>query len=340
MESALYGPDGFYVRSADGPGGHFRTSVHASPLFADAVLRLIERIDATLGRPARFDIVDVGAGRGELLTELRSRLDERFRCIAVELAPSPDGLDCGIVWRRDVPDGIVGLLLATEWLDNVPLDVVELDENCNLRRVLVDPATGAETLGDGLDADETQWLARWWPGPIGDAAKVAEHGSVVEDHAARGDLPIGERAEIGWVRDRAWADVLSRIRRGAALAVDYGHLRDERPMFGTLTGFRGGRQLPAVPDGSRDVTAHVAMDALAAAGGRPYQLVHQRTALRALGISGGRPPLEQARTDPLGYVRALSTAAAAAELLEPAGLGGHWWLLHGIGIEVRGIIET
>jgi SAM-dependent MidA family methyltransferase len=136
-----------------------------------------------------------------------------------------------------------------------------------------------------------------------------------------------------------WADAVSRVRRGAALAVDYGHLRDERPPFGTLTGFLGGRQVPPVPDGSRDVTAHVAMDAVAAAAGAPYRLVRQRTALRALGIDGGRPPLDQAHTDPMGYLRALSAAGAAAELIDPAGLGGHWWLLHGVGIDPRGIIE-
>jgi SAM-dependent MidA family methyltransferase len=339
-------------------------------LFANAVLQLIERVDAALGRPARFDVVDVGAGRGELLTLIRSHLDERFRCTAVELAPPPDGLDGGIVWRRDVPDGIVGLLLATEWLDNVPLNVVELDENGRLRRLLVDPATGAETPGGGLDADETQWLARWWPGAVGDAAKCERDaarrteqdcdaansrrrgdgtgttrsdgpasGERASGERASGERASGERAEIGWPRDRAWADAVSRIRRGAALAVDYGHLRDERPVFGTLTGFVGGRQVPAVPDGSRDVTAHVAMDALAAAAGTPYRLVSQRTALRALGIDGTRPPLDQARTDPMGYVRALSAASAAGELLEPAGLGGHWWLLNGVGIEPRGIID-
>jgi SAM-dependent MidA family methyltransferase len=303
--------------------------VHSSPLFADALLRLIERVDAALGRPARFDVVDVGAGRGELLTAIRCRLDERFRCTAVELAARPDGLDSGIGWRRDVPDAVVGLLLATEWLDNIPLDAAELDENGHLRRVLVDPATGTETLGGELDARDTRWLTRWWPGAVGDAA----------NDARRTTEPGGERAEIGWPRDRAWANAVSRIRRGAALAVDYGHLRNERPVFGTLTGFLGGRQLPAVPDGSRDVTAHVAMDAVAAAAGSPYLLVSQRTALRALGIDGARPSLDRARTDPAGYVRALSAASAAAELLDPAGLGGHWWLLHGIGIEPRGIID-
>ena len=357
MESALYGPDGFYVCSPNGPAGHFRTSVHASPLFAGALLGLIERVDAALGHPDPFDVVDVGAGRGELLSAVRARaaceFSERLRLTAVELAPRPGGLDHGIAWRRDVPDGIVGLLLATEWLDNVPLDVAELGDH-GLRRVLVDPATGVETLRDGLDAADIQWLARWWPGSIGDAAKG--HGQCAETGAARGGsqpraagtVPAsnpsdgavpGERAEIGWPRDRAWAGAVSRVRRGAALTVDYGHLRDERPVFGTLTGFLGGRQVPPVPDGRRDVTAHVAMDSVATAGGTPYVLIQQRTALKALGVDGARPPLARAGTDPAGYLRALSVAGASAELLDPAGLGGHWWLLHGIGIDPRGIID-
>jgi SAM-dependent MidA family methyltransferase len=326
MASALYGPDGFFVRAPDGPAGHFRTSVHASPLFAGALLRLIERVDAALGRPDPFDVVDVGAGRGELLTTLcrlvvadkatpRSRvrrrpLGERIRFTAVEVAPRPRGLDEGIRWRRAVPDGIVGVLVATEWLDNVPLDAAEVDRDGWFRRVLVDPATGVETLGGVVHAADAFWLARWWPGRA----------------------EPGERAEIGWPRDVAWADAVSSVRRGCALAVDYGHVRDRRPALGTLTGYRGGRQVAPVPDGTCDVTAHVAMDAVAEAAGTPYALATQRDALRALGVDGARPPLDRARTDPAGYVRALAGAGAAAELTDPAGLGGHWWLLHTIGI--------
>jgi SAM-dependent MidA family methyltransferase len=333
MTSALYGPDGFFVRAPDGPAGHFRTSVHASPLFAGALLHLIERVDAALDRPDPFDLVDVGAGRGELLSALRTllfvvrdeadkgdypetttprsrRLGERIRFTAVEVTPRPRELDGGIRWRRAVPDGIVGVLLATEWLDNVPLDVAEVDGGGRIRRVLVDPATGVETLGGSVHAADMFWLARWWPGRA----------------------EPGERAEIGWPRDVAWADAVSSVRRGCALAVDYGHIRDRRPDLGTLAGFRDGRQVAPVPDGSCDVTAHVAMDAVAEAAGTPYALVTQRDALRALGVDGGRPPLELARTDPAGYLRALAGAGAAAELTDPAGLGGHWWLLHTIGI--------
>jgi SAM-dependent MidA family methyltransferase len=187
----------------------------------------------------------------------------------------------------------------------VPLDVADLDDAGRMRKVLVDPATGAETLGQRIDPADEFWLRRWWPEP--------------------------GRVEIGWPRDTAWADAVHRVRRGCALAVDYGHVRAERPRFGTLTGFRGGRQVPPVPDGSCDVTAHVAMDAAAAAAGTAYRLIGQREALRALGVDGARPPLDLARTDPAAYLRALSAAGAAAELTEPAGLGGHWWLLHLIG---------
>jgi SAM-dependent MidA family methyltransferase len=314
MQTALYGGGGFFVREHEGPAEHFRTSVHASPLFAGALARLVERVDAALGRPRVFDLVDVGAGRGELITALLASLPTalagRIRATAVEVAPRPAGLDPAVRWRRDVPAEITGLLLATEWLDNVPLDIVETDEHGRLRKVLVDRATGTETLGAGADPADRFWTSRWWPGP--------------------------GRIEIGWPRDTAWADAVGSVRRGAALCVDYGHLKADRPVLGTLTGFRQGRQVIPVPDGGCDVTAHVAMDSVAAAPGVPYRMVRQREALRALGVDGSRPPLELARTDPAGYLRALGTAGAAAELTDPNGLGSHWWLCHTIGLTDRG----
>jgi len=320
MAEALYGAEGFFVAPDAGPAGHFRTSVHASPLFAAAILRLISRIDEALGHPDPFDVVDVGAGRGELLSAVRvlahgrepGSLRDRLRWTGVEVAPRPAGLPADIAWRRDIPDGIVGLLLATEWLDNVPLELAEVDEAGQVRRVLVDPKSGAESLGGPVDAADAYWLARWWP-------------------ALR---ETGDRAEVGWPRDVAWAAAVAAVRRGCALAVDYGHLRAERPAFGTLTGFRDGRQVTAVPDGSCDVTAHVAIDSVAAAGGNAYEISTQRAALRALGVDGGRPPRELASTDPAAYLRALSAAGAAAELTDPTGLGGHWWLLHGVGVDL------
>jgi SAM-dependent MidA family methyltransferase len=320
MTSALYGDHGFFTRATEGPADHFRTSVHASPLFAGALLRLIHQVDAALDHPGTLDVVDIGAGRGELLAALRALLDvddlgKRVHFTGVEMAARPLGLPEDIDWRRDVPP-VTGLLLATEWLDNVPLDVAEVDPGGRIRRVLVDPGSGAETLGPDVDPADRFWLARWWP-------------------AAR----PGDRVELGWPRDLAWAEAVSTVRRGAALAVDYGHLASARPALGTLTGYRAGRQVVPVPDGSTDVTAHVAVDSAAAAAGTPYRIISQRDALRGLGIDGGRPPLDLARTDPAAYLRALSSAGAAAELTDPAGLGGHWWLLHEVGIDLRGTMH-
>lgn len=126
------------------------------------------------------------------------------------------------------------------------------------------------------------------------------------------------------------------------MAVDYGHLRDDRPVDGTLTGYRGGRQVPPVLDGTTDVTAHVAMDSVASAGAAvarcAYSLVSQAEALRALGADGARPPLSLAGTDPAGYVRALAAASAVAELTDPAGLGGHLWLRQPVGIPLAAAV--
>ncbi|MDO0926441.1 SAM-dependent methyltransferase [Streptomyces sp. TG1A-8] len=319
-EEALYGPGGFY-RRPEGPAGHFRTSVHASGLFAGAVARLLCRVDEALGRPRALDFVDLGAGRGELVTGVLAALPAdvaaRTRGHAVEIAARPAGLDGRITWRGDLPEAVTGLLFANEWLDNVPVDVAEVDAAGVPRRVLV-AADGSERLGEPVSGAEADWLARWWPLP-------AEEGL---------------RAEIGLPRDLAWASAVGRVVRGLAVAVDYAHTADARPPFGTLTGFREGRETAPVPDGSCDITAHVALDACAAActtseaGERlpTARLLTQRTALHALGLTGARPPLALAAADPAAYVRALAGAGEAAELTAPGGLGDFGWLLRPVGV--------
>ncbi|MGC4804106.1 SAM-dependent methyltransferase [Micromonospora sp. DT233] len=355
MQRALYGPEGFFV-SGSGPADHFRTSVHAAPAFASALYRLVCRLNRALGFPARFDVVDVGAGRGELLRALAALagpegdhegsprhggspqappLARRLRLTAVELAPRPVDLPAEIAWVDAVPPGVTGLLLGTEWLDNVPLDVAVPDRD-GWRYLLVDPATGAETVGDPVTGADADWLATWWPTPDGPDAGL---GTPAAPTDSLGPVAPGAlRAEIGRSRDGAWADAVRRIDRGLALAVDYGHLADDRPVGGTLTGYRRGRQVPPVPDGSCDVTAHLAVDSAGAAGaavaGTAYTSLGQREALRALGADGGRPPLSLAATDPAGYLRALAAASAVAELTDPAGLGGHRWLLQPVGVDL------
>ena len=314
MERALYGAEGFYRRPGAGPAGHFRTSAH-NPVFAEAIGRLLLDVDARLGAPERLDFVDMAAGRGELaagvaawLAATEPDLAPRLRLVAVDLGPRPEDLPEAVTWAARAPDRVVGLLVANEWLDNVVCDVAEVGDDGVVRIVEVDPATGAERLGAEPDPAQQAWLARWWP--------------------LAGTEP-GTRAELGLDRDEAWRSAVGKLARGLAVAVDYAHTADTRPPFGTLTGYRDGHQVPAVPDGSCDITAHVALDACAAALPPEVEttLTTQRERLKLLGISGSRPDLTQASTDPLGYVRALSRASSATELTDPTGLGAFGWLL-------------
>lgn len=305
-EQALYGPEGFFLRP-EGPAGHFRTSVHASPHFAAAVATLLAQVDESLGHPAELAFADVGAGRGELtagvLAAVPAELAARLRPYAVEKAARPAGLDTRITWTDRLPHGMRGLLFANEWLDNIPLDVAEADAEGVPRHVLVRPRDGAERLADPVSGEDAAWLERWWP--IAGAP--------------------GARAELGRPRDAAWAAAVGSLDAGLAVAVDYAHERPSRPPYGTLTGFRDGREVPPVPDGSCDITAHVALDACAVAAGGGT-LATQREALRGLGVTGSRPPLALASSDPAAYVRALAAASGAAELTDPAGLGAFMWL--------------
>jgi hypothetical protein len=311
---ALYGSDGFYVRER--PAAHFRTSVHASASYAAALLRLAR---AT----AAGEIVDVGAGGGELLATL-GVLDPGMRLHGVDLAPRPAGLPAEIGWSDAAPGpapGTVRLIVANEWLDNIPVDIAETDDRGVPRLVLVDPADGSERLGDPVAGEDAAWLERWWP------------------LAGR---EAGARAEIGHPRDAAWATAVRSVGRGLAVAADYAHVAQARPALGTLAAYCGGRAVIPVPDGSCDLTAHVALDACAAAGERAGAtatlLTTQRAALDALGLDPTRPPLELAIDDPPGYLGALAAALEVTELRDPDGLGAFGWLVQAVGVDLPGVL--
>lgn len=307
-QHALYGPDGFYRRSA--PADHFATSAQGlgttGTLLAQALLELANRHGLTR-------IVEVGAGRGELLTGLSRALHEAAgvtarpagtELIGVDIVDRPAHLPDDIGWLRSpggarLPDELTGLaatlVVAHEWLDVVPCPVVaRAPDDGRWHHVEVD-AAGMERKGPLAEGADLAWLA--------------DH---VPDHV--------QRAEVGLPRDVAHADLLARVDQGLVLAVDYGHTAATRPQGGTLTGYRDGTQVPPVPDGSCDLTAHVAVDSLGAGALRT-----QREALHDLLGRPTLPPHELSATQPAAYLDALGRANALATLTRPGGLGDFWW---------------
>jgi hypothetical protein len=97
---------------------------------------------------------------------------------------------------------------------------------------------------------------------------------------------------------------VAQVRRGLAVAVDYGHVLHDRGTWGdrrpTLTGWRDGRPVHAIPDGTCDLTAHVALDSLHG------RLLSQQEALRLLGVRATPPPRALSKTDPRGYLAQLA----------------------------------
>jgi SAM-dependent MidA family methyltransferase len=310
MAAALYGSDGFYRRPG-APAGTFRTAAHCSAIWGEAMFELARRVDFALGCPGRFDVVDVGAGGGELLDALAHRAPARWRLCGVDVAPRPAGLPTRVAWRADPPEQLSGLLLAVEYLDVVPVDVAEQSAT-GLRLVHVADGTGAERLGAKVTDRDAEWIARWWS-----------------------PAAPGERAEIGWPRDDAWRSLTARLSCGVALAVDYA-AQPARHLTGTLTGYRNGRQVPAIPDGTCDITAHVLFESLVDDDDALYS---QAAALRGLGLNRegsfttdpASSPLDPT-ADPASYLHRLARAGEAAELLDPDGLGGFTWLLHCRGV--------
>lgn len=301
-QQALYGPEGFY-RSPGGPARHFATSAQGIPgggaLLARAVVSLARSHNACT-------VVDFGCGRGELAVEIASVAPD-LQVVAVDVVDRPPGLPAAVDWvrapggtgmsseLRAIPDALV---IAHEYLDVVPCPVL-VHDGSQLRVLEVD-RHGAERVGAAADPLDVAWCAAQWPG---------------------WERP-GTRLEVGRPRDAVYAALRTMVASGALITVDYGHLRDARPTGGTLRGYRDGVECRPVPDGSTDITAHVAMDTL----GAP-QLLRQRDLFDQLGLRP--PPVAHALagTDPPAYLHALSERGAYSALTTKGGLGDFWWTL-------------
>jgi len=311
-QAALYGPRGFYRQPA-GPSGHFTTATHGA---TGAVLA--RTLWAWADRYGLAGIVDVGAGRGELLSHLYASAPGRPLAgldvvtrpadlpATVEWVESPGGSQLPSDWRP-----VRSLVVAHEWLDVVPCTLARVGDDGVLRELLTprstsgscsephgnpDPNRTSQLLGEPLAGQDLEWCQRFWP-----------------------TTRVGDRVEVGRQRDEAWSQLLDRLAPGSvAVAIDYGHEAADRPAEGTLAAYRDGRLVDPVPDGSCDLTAHVAVDSL-----RQTRRLLQRDAVPA-----AEPPDHGlASRDPAAYLAGLADHSAVAALRRPGGFGDFWWVV-------------
>jgi SAM-dependent MidA family methyltransferase len=332
MEAALYDPEhGFYSGVPVGEQGDFVTSPHVSAAFGPMLAAQVVEFWELLGRSHRFDLIEVGAGSGllarQLLQALPADLAPIVRYRAVERSPSARQALVAMAAENELPlevhptladlgTGLVGCLLANELLDNLPFHRVRRTDQ-GIVELFVAAEQGRFVLAEGPPS-----------------------GAEVERLIP--PLRQGEEAvvNIGAFHFLEEASQVFRGESGYLWLADYGWTEHHQDFVHGYRAHRVEEDVLAEP-GSRDITAGVDFRALAeradGLGLRVWGPVSQRDALLALGYrrwdeeARSRQVRATANRDGLEALRVYSERNRAAQLVDPAGLGGFLVLCLGVG---------
>jgi NADH dehydrogenase [ubiquinone] 1 alpha subcomplex assembly factor 7 len=283
MEQCLTHPQhGYYVaRDPLGREGDFTTSPEVSQMFGELLGLWAASVWKAIDSPSVLRLIELGPGRGTMMADaLRALrvLPPLYQSLSVHLVEiNPVLRDKqkstltgvrNIAWHErldEVPDG-PSVILANEYFDVLPIhQVVKREAGWHERVVEID---GNGELVFGTAAEPTPRFEALLP-PLVRAAPV---GAVFE-----------------WRPDAEIMRIATRVRDqgGAALIIDYGHLRsDVGDTFQAIA--RHSFTDPLKNPGQADITAHVDFQALARAaedlGAQVHGPVPQGDFLKRLGI--------------------------------------------------------
>ena len=283
MELCLTHPEhGYYVsRDPLGREGDFTTAPEVSQMFGELLGLWTASVWKAIGAPPMLRLIELGPGRGTMMADaLRAvrvlpPLYQSLHVHLVEINPvlrekqraTLSGAR-SISWHDsidDVPEG-PAVILANEYFDVLPIHQVVKRETGWHERVVNLDADGKLVFGA---SDEPMPRFEVLLPPLVRAAPV---GAVFE-----------------WRPDTEMMKIATRVRDqdGAALIIDYGHLRsDAGDTFQAIA--RHSFADPLKHPGQADVTAHVDFQALARAaedvGARVHGPVTQGEFLKRLGI--------------------------------------------------------
>lgn len=325
QDAALYDPDGGYYERPGrvGRGGDFITAPTWHPAFARCLARVAGEIRKELG--ATIDIVDVGAGEGELLEAMSAALGgesgegREFRLIGVERSArrrsrGQERLSSASWFSafEEIPR-FSGLLVAYELFDALPVRALFFEGERLLERVV-----DVSRAGSGQTGDSFEWKN----------VECADSLGILERLRARGAvLRPGQMLEVRPSAPSLALSLSEKISSGLLLVFDYGAstraLYGSARLDGTLEAFQGHRVTRDVlsDPGSRDITAWVDFSeieqAFRASGLAVAGLVSQARFLAATGIG---EELAAAEAKPTEAER-LAERHALGELVAPGGMG-------------------
>jgi NADH dehydrogenase [ubiquinone] 1 alpha subcomplex assembly factor 7 len=283
MELCLTHPThGYYVaRDPLGREGDFTTAPEVSQMFGELLGLWAASVWKAIGAPPLLRLIELGPGRGTMMADavramrvlppLHQALDIHLVEINPVLREKQKSMLAGarsVTWHKhldDVPEG-PSIIFANEYFDVLPIHQAVRRETGWHERVVENDGYGGLVFGTAPE-----------PMPRFD---------VLLPPLVR-SAPLG--AVFEWRPNTEVMKVASRVRDqdGAALIVDYGHVRsDAGDTFQAIAGHSFTD--PLKNPGQADVTAHVDFDALARAaedmGARVHGPVQQGEFLQRLGI--------------------------------------------------------
>jgi SAM-dependent MidA family methyltransferase len=333
---------GYYTAATARPtrGGDFLTAPELHPVFGAALARQVAEAWERVGRPARFQLIEYGAGAGTLALAILAGLRDDGSPLADALVYAPVELNrhrlaelAARAAAARLPlvdpaepddDPVAGVVVANEFLDALPVQLLEVRGGWAREVRVTVEADGSfgETLEEPADPALRNRLER-----------LAREGIALVE---------GQRLEVRPAVE-AWARAVGRrLAAGLVIAIDYGapaaDLYGARRRAGTLMTYRGhaAEGDPGAPYrdvGERDITAHVDTTALGAAlADAGFDLLGETSQAELLVGCGLEDLVQRRQAGAARASEALELRSAVLRLLDPRHLGGFRAVLAGRGI--------
>ena len=348
MALALYHPDDGYYSSgqvAIGAEGDFFTASSLGPDFGELLAEQLAEIWVILDHPQPFQVVEMGAGLGDLAIDILnywqsnypdllqnleySIIEESPSLIATQQEKLQSWREKGInlswkSWSDLANHSVTGVFLSNELIDAFPVHQVIWQDD-QLQEIYV-----GENQGELIEI-----IAKL------STPELLNYFQQVQININSADYPEGYRTEVN-LQALDWLNRISqKLNKGYLLTIDYGYSAQKyyHPQRGqgTLQCYYQHRYHadPLVNLGLQDITTHVNFTALEnqgkSLGLETLGFTQQGLFLMSLGL-GDR--LVELSTGKFSVAEIFKRRDALHQLIDPTGLGKFGVLLQGKGLSI------
>lgn len=347
MDLVLYHPqEGYYSSGVVeiGKAGDFFTASSLGSdlgeLLAEQFVEMWER----LNQPHQFDLVEMGAGKGQLANDILHYLSQHYPrftdCLyyrIVEQSPALKEQQQAFLhtWREkgvtltwetwdNLPDSsLIGCCFSNELVDAFPVHRLKFKKG-SLREIYV---ALSDKKTDSIFREITDELS---------TPELQNYFKTIGISFPSSDYPDHFQTEVN-LAVISWLKAVSRcLKKGYLLTIDYGYPAEKyynpQRYEGTLQCYYQHQRHnnPYYLIGQQDITAHVDFTAIETYGKQydlePLAFTKQALFLMALGLGNRLNELSQGG---LNAMQVLQRRDALHQLIDPMGLGGFGVLLQG-----------